>query len=210
MMAVPIDVELVLDTIDKASHDWQRKFQTTTNELIEAIGQLFYNCAQVLIQLSISTDNNEQTKQNHLNVERIVSKLKELKQSLGNVWPEKMDSFGRDIFNVDTYQIEAAEFFQPVPFYPGDDFIMKLYRWSVYDTNGTVVCRYYLERSEMIPGQPYNVLGKSYANGHAQIQPYGTTVPDYNQMKIDVIKNLKGQGPSPIISLVLPSSNNNA
>jgi hypothetical protein len=203
-----IDVEVILRTIDDASRDWQERYKTTSNELVEAIRQLFYNSARALIQLSISTDYNEQTKQDRLNAERIVSKLKELRHSLGEIWPTNMDSFGRDIFDVDSYNVEVAELFHPVPFYPGDNLIMKLYRWSVYDANGTIVYRYYLERSEMIPDQPYYVLGKSYANGHSQIQPYGTTLPDYNQMKIHVIDDLKGQGPSPIISLTIPSSEN--
>jgi hypothetical protein len=57
----------------------------------------------------------------------------------------------------------------------------------------------------MIPGEPYCVLGKSYSNGHSQIQPYGPTVPDYNQMKNDVINDLTGQGPQPVISLSISS-----
>ncbi|CAF1143747.1 unnamed protein product [Adineta steineri] len=207
-MPASIDVELVLRTIDDATRDWKQKFQTTTNELLEDIGQLFYSCVQALSELSIATDDNEKSKEDRLNAECIVSKLKELRHSLGDIWPDSMDSFGRDTFNVDTYRVEAAEFFQPIPFYPNDDFIMKLYRWSVYNTDGIVIYRYYLERSEMIPGQPYYVLGRSESSGHAQIQPYGTTIPDYNQMKIHVIDDLKGQGPSPIISLVYPSSNN--
>jgi hypothetical protein len=57
------------------------------------------------------------------------------------------------------------------------------------------------KKSEMIPGQPYYVLGKSNPNGHSQIRPYGTTAPDYNQTKKYVINDLNGQGPPPIISL---------
>jgi hypothetical protein len=209
-MSTSISIELILSNIDAACRDWQKKFQTTTttNELMEAIHKLFCSCTPALIQLSTSGDNNEQVKQNQLNAERIVSKLKELQQSLGDLWPSNLNSFGRDVFDVGSYHVEAAEFFRPVPFYPDDNIIMKLYRWSVYDTNGTIVCRYHLERSEMIPGEPYCVLGKSYPNGHAQIQPYGPTVPDYNQMKNDVINDLTGQGPQPIISLSIPSNDN--
>jgi hypothetical protein len=202
-MSAAIDVEHILRTIDEACQEWQQKFKTTNDELMQAIQKLFFNCTQALIQLSILSDDNEQMKQNQLNAERIVSKLKQLSHALGDLWPSKIDSFGRDIFDVGQYHVEAAEFFHPVPFYPDKDYIMKLYRWSVYDTNGTIVHRYYLERSELMPGQPYYCLGKSYPNGHSQIHPYGTAVPDYDQMKSHVIDDLNGQGPSPIISLQL-------
>jgi hypothetical protein len=201
-MSTSIDVELILATIDEACRDWQQKFKTTTDEFMQAIGELFYNCTQALIQLSIITDDdNAQGQQNRLNAERIVSKLKQLNDSLGDLWPSNIDSFGRDTFDIGPYHIEAAEFFHPVPFYPDSNFLMKLYRWSVYNAEETVVYRYYLEHSEIIPGQPYYVLGKSDANGHSQIQPYGGTIPDYNQMKKHVINNSNDQGPSPIISM---------
>ncbi len=83
-----------------------------------------------------------------------------------------MISFCRDIFDVGIHQAETIEFFYPVPFYFGNHFLMKLYRWSVNNTNGTVVSRYHWERSEMILGQLYYVLGKSYSNEHLQIEPY--------------------------------------
>jgi len=102
-----------LRTIDEACRDWQQKYKT-----IEAIRKLFYNSTRALIQLSNSADNNQQTKQNRLNAERFVSKLKELRHTLGNIWPSNMDSFGRDIFDVGSYHVEAAEFFHPVPLHP--------------------------------------------------------------------------------------------
>ncbi|UJR32492.1 hypothetical protein I4U23_019954 [Adineta vaga] len=204
-MPAAVDIEFILRSIDEAYHTWQEKFQTTTNELPAAIQVLFCDCTQTLFQLSISNDDSEQTQIDQLNAELIISKLKELRQSLGNRWPETINSFGRDIFNVDTYRVEAAEYFLPVPFYPDDDTILKFYRWSVYDMNDTIVCRYFLEKSELMPGQPYFVLGKSYPTGHAQIQPYGSVKPTYNQMKVYIIDNLKGQGSPPIASSILPS-----
>ncbi|CAF0975756.1 unnamed protein product [Rotaria sordida] len=204
-MPATIDEELILRAIDEACRDWQQKFTTTTPELRQAIQELFCNCTRALIQLYIYADDNDQMKQDRVRAEHIVSKLKELKQSLGDLWPPHLDSFARDIFDIGSYHVEAAEFFSPVPFYPGDNLIMKLYRWSVYDTNGTVVYRYYLERSEIIAGQVYHVLGKSYSNGHSQIQSYGSTAPDYYQMKRHVINDLNGQGPPPIISQTVPS-----
>ena len=123
-MSTSIDVELILNTIDEACRDWKQKIQTLTDhELVEAISNLFYNCTPALIELSTSGDDNEQTKQNWLNAERIVSKLKEFQRSLGDSWPSNLSSFGRDVFEVGSYHVEAAEFFQPVPFYPNDDII---------------------------------------------------------------------------------------
>jgi hypothetical protein len=125
-MSATIDVELILRTIDEACRDRKQKFKTTTNELMEALRKLYHNSALALTQLSISDDDNQQTKQNQLNAERIVSKLKELKESLDDTWPSNMDCFTRDMFNVGSYRVEAAEFFHPVQFYPGNNFIMKL------------------------------------------------------------------------------------
>ncbi|CAF0752006.1 unnamed protein product [Adineta ricciae] len=206
-MPALFDTEGVVNLLDEAIREWPEKFQTTTDELLANIQRLFGVCTQALIELSNCTDDNEQGVKDQANSERIVSKVRELRQSLGSRWPEIYNSFGRDIFNVDTYRIEAAEYFQPIPFYPDDDTIVKFYRWSVYDTNGTIVCRYFLEKSEIMPGQPYFVLGKTFPSGHAQIRPYGSLQPNYNQMKIHLIENLKGQGPPPAASLVIPSSN---
>jgi hypothetical protein len=210
-MASSIDVELILRTIDEARPECQQKFtRITVNERMQIIWKLFYNSTLALIRLSISGDDNEQTKQDRLNAERIVSKLKELTDSLSDLWPSNMDHFGRDVFYVGTRHIVADEFFHPVPFYPGLPVLnlTKIYRWSVYDANGTNVCYYHLERSEMVPEEPYYVLGKSYPNGHCQIQPYGATAPDYNQMKSHVINHLMGQGPQPVISLSVHRASN--
>ncbi|CAF2522158.1 unnamed protein product [Rotaria sp. Silwood2] len=204
-MPASIDKELILRTIDEACQDWKKKFTITTPELTQAIQELFCNCTRALIQLSVSADDDKQVKEDRVCAERIVSKLKELRQSLSNLWPQNLDSFCRDIFDIGPYYVETAEFFFPVPFYPGDNLIMKLYRWSVYDTNGTIAYRYYLERSEIISGQPYYVLGKSYSNGHSQIQSYGSTAPDYYTMKSHVVNNLNDQGPPSIISLTVSS-----
>lgn len=206
-MPGPFDAEGVVSLFDEAIREWPERFPTTTDELLANIQKLFGVCTHALIQLSNCTDDTEQGVKDRANAERIVPKVKELRQSLGNRWPEMFNSFGRDVFNVDTYQIEAAEFFQPVPFYPDDDTIVKFYRWLVYDTNGTIVCRYFLEKSEIMPGQPYFVLGKTFPSGHAQVRPYGNIQPNYNQMKIHLIENLKGQGPPPVASLVASSSN---
>lgn len=174
---------------------------------MEAIRQLLFNCTRAFVKLSVSTTNSQQVIYDPSIAKQIVLKLKELKNSLGDIWPFDMLSFCRDIFDVGQYQVEAAEFFHPVPFYSNISTLVKLYRWSVYDANGTVICRYHLERSEMIPGTSYHVLGKSYSTGHCQLQPYEGGPPDYNQMKIHMINDLTGQGPGPLMSLSVPRFN---
>lgn len=120
-MSAAVDIEQTLHTIDEACQNWPQRFKTNTDELIPAIQELFANPIRALIHLSISSDDDEQAKQNQRNAERIVSKLKELHHSMGNLWPSNMESFARDIFDVDQYHVEAAEFFHPVPFYPDSD-----------------------------------------------------------------------------------------
>lgn len=202
MMSHPVDVEHILRFIDDASSDWQQMFAyTLTDEAVKTIGQLFYFCGKELSRRQISTDDNEQSKLKRLEAEKIVLKLRELQISLGDRWPTMVKAFLRDTFNVGPYVVKAEEFFQPLQFYPGKNNIMKLFCWPVSDTNNTIVYRYYLEKSEMVPGQPYYVLGKCYLSGrHEQLMSYGSVVPNYNRMKIDVINDLNGRGPSPMIS----------
>ncbi len=86
LKASSVDVELILRTVDEARPEWQQKVtRITVNERIQIIWKLFYNSALALIRLSISGDDNEQTKQDRLNAERIVSKLKELRDSLSDL-----------------------------------------------------------------------------------------------------------------------------
>lgn len=201
-MSLPIDVKLILSFIDDASRDWQQMFAyATTDESMKAIGNLFSFCGKELSRLLHSTDDSEQSKLNRLHAENIVLKLRELEVSLGDRWPKQVTGFRRDTFKVGTYEIRAEQFFKPLQFYPGKNNIMKLFSWPVFDVNNEIVYCYYLEKSEMIPLKPYYVLGKCYRSGrHEQLRPYGSSIPNYNQMKIDVINDLNGQGGSPIIA----------
>ncbi|CAF2952477.1 unnamed protein product [Rotaria sp. Silwood2] len=203
-MAAAVDLEFLLNTIDEACQEWQQKFQTTTQELLQSIQQVLGVCVEYLIELSKSTADDEQSKQDRLGAKRIVFKLKQLKSSLGNLWPASITSFTRDRFDVDTYNVETIEFFEPVQFYPGFPYMMKLYEWSVYNTNGTLVYRYFLEKSELMGSGPYYVLGKAFSHGRSQIHSYGPTIPDYNQMKIHVISNLSGHGSQPLTTMTVP------
>lgn len=207
-MATRIDMDFILNYIDGVRQDWSQQSRTTSTsdrEFIEAIQELFNNCKQALIQLSTFTGNNEQMKENQQNAERIVSKLKELKHTLDDRFPQNIENFPRDAFNVGSYHVEVVEFFYPVPFYSIISALVKLCRWSVYNSNGLLVCTYHLGKSEPILGNPHYILDKFYQNGHvhALIKPYGSTVPSYDQMKSHVIDDLTGQGPSPLISLTI-------
>ena len=205
-MPTPIDVEHALLAMDDASQRWLHKFQTSTEESIEAIWELVRDSSQCVILLSKPAETANQAKQNQISVERIVLKMKELRNALDPVWPTCVDSFVRETFNVGRYSLEAVQFFDPVPFYPGSDRLSKMYRWSVYDSRGTAAYRYYLERIEVRSDKPYYVLGKFFAHGHSQIQPYGRREPDYNRIRTDVIRNLQGDDPPPMISLAISSS----
>lgn len=87
-------------------------------------------------------------------------------------------------------EVAAAQFFDPTPFYPGDDSLMKLYRFSVYD-GGEVSARYYLECSNL--QGDYYVLGRSDATSgaHSQVQPYAKK-PTYWELRARVIEDLGG------------------
>lgn len=65
--------------------------------------------------------------------------MKKLKQSLDDLWSSNIDNFARAVSDVGSYHVEAAEIFDAVPLYPGDNSLMKLYRWSIYDGNNTVL-----------------------------------------------------------------------
>ncbi len=86
------------------------------------------------------------------------------------------DAFIRDSFTIDGLRIDAAEFFEPVPFYAGDNSIMKLYRFSVYNGD-EVVTRYYLEESKFT-ASPFYVSGKSEARD-GPTRRFTCTAPGY-------------------------------
>lgn len=207
-MPIRIDVDFILNTIDEVRKDWSQQSNSTAtidHEFIEALDELFNSCKQALIRLSIShTDNNGQMNEDQLNAERIVSKLKELRHSLGDRYPKNLDCFPRDAFDIGSYHVEAVEFFYPVPFYVNIGSLVKLYRWSVYNSLGTLVCNYHLERSQPASNDLYYCLGKFYPHSHAQLKSYESTPPSYNQMKNHIIEDLTGPGIPPLISLTTP------
>ena len=76
---------------------------------------------------------------------------------------------------------------------------------NLLSMNDTIPFQYHLEKSEMTTDQPCYVLGKSFPNGNAEIQPYGAVLSHYTQMKTDVMNDLRSQGPPPIMLLTKPT-----
>ena len=106
----------------------------------------------------------------------------------------RAEAFIRDRFFVDEYRVDAAQFFQPVPFYPGDDKIMKLYRFSLY-RGDQVVARYYLEHSQLDgkSENSYYVLTFTEPRTHQQVRPYGPELPTYWALKDAMLQHMAGR-----------------
>ncbi|CAF1481833.1 unnamed protein product [Adineta steineri] len=199
-MSSTIHVEFLLCIMDEACEEWKQKFQKFTVELLQNIQLVFNVGAEYMTEFSKSTTNDKQTIEDHENVERIISKLKHIKTSLGNLWPKTITCFVRDAFDVSSYHINVVEYFHSTPFYQNNPYLMKLYQWSVYDVNRKLVCCYFLETTQLPNCPEYYVLGKTRLNTHSQIYLYGSTIPDYYQMRTDVIKDVNGQGPQPVVT----------
>ncbi|CAF1495971.1 unnamed protein product [Adineta ricciae] len=118
--------------------------------------QIIFNvCTECLAELSKSITNDEKTIEDHRNIERIISKLKQLQNSLGNLWARMITCFGRDSVDVGLYHVEADEYFHPTLFYPNVPYLVKFYQWSVYDVSRKIVCCYLLETTTL-PNRPPN------------------------------------------------------
>ena len=176
------DVDLVLGQIQEARH-WKGKVDSPTDEFLNAVGPQFDRWREVLTELS-SADRRA-------DADRICAAIHELQRDWGaKLFPlERFEAFGRDRFVFRDLRIDAAEFFAPVPYYPGDATIVKLFRFSVYRAN-KVVLRYYLEKSNIL--EVFYVLTRvdPASNSHAQIKPYGRAAPDYWDLKHNVLNDL--------------------
>ncbi|UJR12536.1 hypothetical protein I4U23_016712 [Adineta vaga] len=204
-MSSTVHVEFLLRIMDEACEEWKQKFQTFTVELLQSIVLIFDVGAEYLTELSKSTTYDEQTIEDHGNVERIISKLKQIKNSLGNLWLRTVTCFRRDAFDVGSYHVNADEYFHPTPFYSNNPFLVKLYQWSVYDVNQRIVCCYFLETTNLPNNLEYYVLGKTVVNTHSQICPYLLTKPDYYQIRMDVINDLNSESSQALSTLTIPS-----
>ena len=181
MQAKTVDlaaVEAALKEIQGEYH-WKGDITKPTEEFLNAVGPKFDHWGELLSKLSSANQRQE--------ADQICGAIVALRNHWGpDISP--WDAFLRDRFFVGDLRIDAAEFFEPVPYYPGDDKIMKLYRFSLYK-GGKVVARYYLEHSNLI-GNSYYVLGLSDPTSHTQVQPYGPNRPTYWALKEKVLQHL--------------------
>ncbi len=173
------EVQAVLQEI-QAEYRW--KGAAATPEFVAGLAPRFDHWGQVLSRLSESEQRAE--------ADRICAAI----VALQNHWGPEMvrwDAFLRDRFFVGDLRVDAVQFFAPVPIYPGDPTIMKLYRFSLYK-EGKVVARYYLEHSQLDgkPENSYYVLGLSTHDSHRQVQPYGRELPPYWSLKQAVLRDL--------------------
>ncbi|CAF1496020.1 unnamed protein product [Adineta ricciae] len=81
-MSPTAPVEFLLSIMNE---ELKQKFETFNVELLQNIQIVFNVCTEYLTELSKSVTNDEQIIGDHRNIERIISKLKQLQNSLGNL-----------------------------------------------------------------------------------------------------------------------------
>lgn len=182
----------------KHAYQLKKRFDEPKEEFLREMDKLFMN-----VQLHL-TDLSGSTLANHKEADSLVEELIALRNHWGsNLLPNTVcNAFVRERIHITVnnihYRIDCAQFFEPVPYYttpvPSSGELMKLYRFSVYETNrNEVVMRYYLERSNVI--QLYHVLCYSCGNERGQVYPYGLNCPSYwvlrDNMLTDVCTRLK-------------------
>jgi hypothetical protein len=168
---------------------WQAIVTEPTRPFLDAVGPRFDEWADVLARLSAAGQRDE--------ADRLCAAIVGLRGHWGPaLFPvDRYNAFVRDRFWVGGWRVEAAQFFEPVRFYPDDDRIVKLHRLSVYERD-RVVRRYFLERSAQ-DGVPYHVLGRTdvATNAHQQVQPYGAAEPPYWAVMERTVADLTGAAP---------------
>jgi hypothetical protein len=180
-------VEAVLKEIQD-EYRWKGKISSPTEEFLNSVGPKFVRWQEILSKLSLANQTED--------ADRICTSIVNLRNHWGpDIFPSaKYNAFARDTFSVGSLQIDAAEFFEPIPYYPGDDKILKYYRFSVY-SGSQVIARYHLEYSNIL--EPFYVLGRADEQRHAQIQTYGGNKPSYWVLKDAVIKDLTTRQTNP-------------
>ncbi len=171
-------VEAALSEIDVS----KRPTSTTSEDLMRDLAPKFQRWAALMTDLSAVGQ--------HAEADRIATAIIEMRNAIDPAFfpRNSPDAFVRDRFPAGPYRVDAAQFFEPVRYYPDDDRIMKLYRFSVY-MGETVVARYYLERSTL--AEDYYVLGYTdHAVFHRQVKPYGPHLPSYAELKTSVLADL--------------------
>ncbi|CAF1638264.1 unnamed protein product [Adineta ricciae] len=172
-MSPTAPVEFLLSIMNE---ELKQKFETFNVELLQNIQIVFNVCTEYLTELSKSVTNDEQIIGDHRNIERIISKLKQLQNS--------------DSVDIGLYHIEADEYFHSTLFYPNVPYLVKFYQRSVFDVNRKIVCCYFLEATTLSNRVSNYVLGKVLSNSHSQIGWYLSPMPNYYQTRMDVINDL--------------------
>lgn len=177
-------LESVIKEIAKEKQ-WKSKADGPTPELLASVLPKIGRWCDFLMALSAQGKRKE--------ADELARAIVDLRNHLGTklIPPSRFNAFARDRFKVKEKVVLAAQFFEPVPFYPGDSRLLKLYRFSVYEGK-KVVARYYLEKSRLV--KDYYVLGHVSGTRHRQVQPYGERQPTYWELKARVIQDL-GFGP---------------
>ncbi len=181
-------VESVLKEI-QGEYRWKGLISSPTEAFLDSVGPKFVRWQEILSKLSLADQTED--------ADRICTSIVNLRNHWGpDIFPsDKYNAFARDTFSVGSLRVDAAEFFEPVPYYPGDDKILKYYRFSVYSSS-QVIARYHLEYSNVL--EPFYVLGRADAQGHSQIQSYGGKKPTYWVLKEAVVKDLTARQSNPV------------
>ena len=180
----------------KKAYSWKDRFNQPCQDFLALMDRLYMECQLHLTALSSRGDVDSRREADAIVNEMIVlrnhwgSKL--LPNSICNAFvreriPQTLGMEQRQ------FRIDCAQFFEPVAFYgnqqgnPGE--LMKLFRFSVYDvTKNEVVLRYYLERSNVT--QLYHVLCFTCENYRGQVQPYGSEVPSYWEIRQHMMEDV--------------------
>lgn len=171
----------------------KNRFNEPKEEFLREMDKLFTD-----VQLHL-TDLSGSTTINHQEADALVEEVIALRNHWGtNLLPNSVcNAFIRERIHITVnntrYRIDCAQFFEPVPYYatpvPSSGELMKLYRFSVYESNrNEVVLRYYLERSNVI--QLYHVLCYSCGNDRGQVFPYGLHCPSYWVLRENMVRDV--------------------
>lgn len=192
--AADADIDKAVATILKeiaAEKRWRGELVQPTDEFLEHVRGKLRAWGHALAILSAKGRDDQ--------ADRVAKAIVALRNHWGpTLLPkETLSSFPRDAFEVGPLRVLVVQFFEPVPYYPGRDTIMKLYQFLIYEQDRPVA-DYCLEHSNL--AGDFYVLGRMDERSHAQIQPYGDRPPPYRVLRQRVIEDLKGsrdrQGPS--------------
>ena len=184
----------------KQAYKWQ--YNQPTQEFVARMDDLFSKCrlhmASLATQCSLERRREIDLFARELSAIRVQWGQKLLPDTALNSFvresiPIKLET---DAGTVVHFRIDCAQFFKPVPFYdnkpnnPGK--LMKIYRFSVYDSTGDVIFRYYLEQSclvQLVHILCFQVVYPGGGHQHGQIHPYGSEEPSYWDLRHHVLQD---------------------